>query len=108
MGIVDSNARDLVAITPSNVASIAPSPVAIYVGGSGNLTVITEAGYDKARARVATGINSTDAQIVAEAQVAPALTVLITACPIGFVLNCRVRAVLATGTTATLLTGYLP
>lgn len=109
MNIVDSQARDLAVITPSNVAGISPSPISIYVGGTGNLTVITEAQYEKARIRVATGLNSTDAQIMTEAQAAnpTVLTTLISACPVGFVLNARIRAVLSTGTTATLLVGYL-
>jgi hypothetical protein len=50
---------------------------AIYVGGTGNVTVVTEAGN----------------------------SILISAVPVGVVLPIRVKQVKATGTTATLLVG---
>lgn len=100
MNIIDFNARDAVTIVPSDTVSIATTPVSIYVGGTGALTVVTEASYFRARGA---DVAATDATIIAAAT-----TVVFTGVPVGFVLPCRVKAVKATGTTATLLVGFLP
>lgn len=98
MSIIDAQARDLVVITPDNANLVNPTPVAIYVGGAGNLNVITEAEWN--RRRVSSDSISTTIGLCTQR--------LITGCPAGFILNCRVMVVMASLTTATNLIGYLP
>lgn len=72
-GIVDTSYGSAAAITPSDTANLGGK--AIYVGGAGNVTVVTEAGS----------------------------VVLFTAPPVGSVIPIRFSRVNTTGTTATLL-----
>lgn len=72
-------ATDAFAITPSDVAEFTYVTRAIYVGGTGNITVIMQDGTQ----------------------------VLFAAVPTGYVLPVKVRQVLATGTTATNLVGLI-
>jgi hypothetical protein len=70
--------RDAVAITPSDTAEQGPPILAgVYVGGAGDLTLITEIGS----------------------------TTTFKAVPVGATIFCRTRLVKATGTTATNLVG---
>lgn len=70
-------APDGLNVTPSDTTELNLS--GLYVGGTGNVTVTTAKGN----------------------------SVLFSACPIGFVINMGIRRVMSTGTTATLLTGYV-
>jgi hypothetical protein len=65
------------AIVPSDVTPLAVKPRAIYVGGAGNISLITLNGE----------------------------TVVFTAVPVGSILPVRAAQVLSTNTTATLLIG---
>jgi len=70
--------KDAVAITPSDTAEQGPPILSgVYVGGAGDVTVITELGT----------------------------TTTFKAVPVGQTLFCRTRLVKATGTTATNLVG---
>jgi hypothetical protein len=70
--------RDAVAITPSDAAEQGPPILSgVYVGGAGDLTLVTEAGT----------------------------TTTFKAVPAGATVFCRIRLVKATGTTATNLVG---
>jgi hypothetical protein len=70
--------KDAVAITPSDTAEQGPPILSgVYVGGAGDVTVITELGT----------------------------TTTFKAVPVGATLFCRTRLVKATGTTATNLVG---
>ena len=71
--------RDAVAITPSDTAQ-SNTFEDVYVGGTGDVKVTTEAGTD----------------------------VTFKSVPVGFRLNIRVIRVFSTGTTATLMVGYIP
>lgn len=75
MSTSDTTYGGAVAITPSDTAGNSFS--AIYVGGAGNVAVITEGGN----------------------------TVTFTAPPVGSIIPIRTQKVLSTGTTATLLIG---
>lgn len=67
-----------VAVVPSDTAA-QPELVGLYVGGTGNVTIVDSLGN----------------------------TTTLTACPVGFVLTMNIARVKATSTTATLLVGYL-
>jgi hypothetical protein len=69
---LDSPARSAIAITPNDGADLANATRALYVGGAGNIAVVT------------VGEN----------------TVTFNAVPAGMILPVRVKRVLATGTTA--------
>lgn len=74
----DRIASSYVAVTKSDTTQL--NLVALYVGGTGDVTVKGEDG----------------------------VAALFSACPVGFVLYGRIINVMSTGTTATLLTGYTP
>jgi hypothetical protein len=70
--------RDAVAITPSDTAEQGPPILSgVYVGGAGDVTLVTEVGS----------------------------TTTFKAAPVGATIFCRTRLVKATGTTATNLVG---
>jgi hypothetical protein len=78
-------ATQISSLTPDTAAAVTTSDTApnvftrLYVGGAGNLAVVTEAGN----------------------------TVTFTAVPVGTQLEIRVKQILATGTTATNIVGML-
>lgn len=80
---LDSPADRGFSITPDNDDDLALNTRMIYVGGAGDITVIMAGETNDAN------------------------TLLFKAVPVGTVLPIRVRRVLATGTTATLLLGLL-
>lgn len=82
MAQVDASYRDAFAITPSDSALIQQQADAIYVGGAGDLTLITEGGN----------------------------SVKFSGVPAGGLIPFSTQKVLSTGTTATLLLGlvYFP
>lgn len=105
MGIIDEQARDLLIITPSDTVALAPAIIALYIGGAGNIVIVTEAKWNAAKALI-NAANPTASQIITQA-IASALYVPM-AVPAGFILNCRIMAVLNSGNTATGMVGYLP
>ena len=68
--------REAANITPSDTAD--HNLVGFYVGGTGDVTVVTDRGS----------------------------TVLFSACPVGTVIGLAIKRIKSTGTTATLLTGF--
>lgn len=98
MNIIDAQARDAVLVTKSdvNVHDI----IALYVGGTGDVSVITEAEYNRKK-------GYDDTRSVATV-LALCTTVLFSAVPVGSVINLRIKQVRSTLTTATLMTGFLP
>ena len=68
------------AITPSNTASLSPMPMALYIGGAGDVTVMPAVGT---------------------------ASVTFKAVPVGTTLWVSVRQVLSTGTSATFILGLL-
>lgn len=72
---ISNPARRLAAVTPSDTATININAAALYVGGTGNVAVVTTGGS----------------------------TVTFSSVPAGTILPVQVTQVLATGTTATLM-----
>lgn len=71
---------DCFVLTKSDTAEVSDRFVGLYVGGTGDITVINQSGQ----------------------------SVVFTACPVGFELTCGgIKRVMSTGTTATLLVGFL-
>ena len=93
---------DAQVVVPSDTVPL-KTALSIYVGGAGNVTVITEAEYVRQfnNTRPATGSAS------AATIMAACTAITFTAPPVGSVLPIRVYAVKATLTTATLLLALL-
>lgn len=73
--VVAASPMDAFVVTPSDVTVFSPAASALYVGGTGNVNVVTELGT----------------------------TVLFSAVPVGTFIPLRVTKVMSTSTTATLI-----
>lgn len=68
-----------VQVTKSDTVTYSPALAGLYVGGAGDVTIVTKDG----------------------------VTLLYSACPVGFVIEMCIAKVMATGTVPTLLTGLI-
>lgn len=100
MSTMDNSFKDAAAITPSDTVQLAKACLGIYVGGIGNVTVITYAEYARQK-------KITQSEVVATI-LAACTGVLFTAPPVGSIIPISAIAVRATGTTATLMVALLP